>query len=375
MHLYFSYEYPVTAQPPPPPSPQPPPFFITHTSPLIFGLSAFLILGMFYFLAQLDFPSVHLHRSFEHQLLDQIGTIGNRLGDAVTLICISLAIGAIGYIRKSQKLQMLCFHSLLVHGLVGLFAQILKHSLGRPRPRHMDKGPWEIGPSFESGYDSFPSGHASASFAVATVLAYYFPKGKFLWFGLAAFSGICRVTKGSHFPTDVLGGLLLGIVTGLGVIYAKSQWKEIGQYTLAHGLPWLITAFGLVWIIVPHPGIELDPSLSLFLGLTCLVVGLGLRIWWIQECVTPGPHSDLKAPTWARLLMGLGLATSTGSLIIVGSSILAGIAWWLDTQRESSFQAGNSTNFIEGLNPILTELVIGIGMFLIALLTFSIRSI
>jgi undecaprenyl-diphosphatase len=360
--------------PSPPPAPQHPPFFNTQTSSFIFGLSAIIILGMFYFLAQLDFPTVYLHRSFEHSGLDQIGNVGNRLGDAVTLVFISLAIGAIGYIRHSKKLKMLCFHSLLAHGLVGLFAQIIKHSLGRPRPRHMDKGPWEIGPSFEIGYDSFPSGHASASFAVATVLAYYFPKGKFLWFGLAAFVAICRVTKGSHFPTDILGGLLLGIVTGLGLVYAKSQWQEIGQRTLAHGLPWLVTAFGLVWIIVPHPGIELDPSLSLFLGLTCIVVGLGLRLWRIQECVTPDPHADLKVPTWPRLLMGLGLATSTGSLIIVGSSVLAGIAWWLETQKESRSQADNSINFIAGLNPILTESVIGIEMFLLTLLTFSIRS-
>ena len=238
----------------------------------------------------------------------------------------------------------------------------------------MDKGPWEIGPSFEIGYDSFPSGHASASFATATVLAYYFPKVKFLWFGLAAFVGMCRVTKGSHFPTDVLGGLLLGIVTGLGLVYAKNQWKEIGQRTLAQGLPWLVTAFGLAWIIVPHPGIELDPSLSLFPGLTCLVVGLGLRLWWIRECVTPNPHSDLKVPTWPRLLMGLSLATSSGSLIIVGSSVLAGIAWWLWVQVEPPPQAENNTNFIAGLNPILTESAIGIGMLLLALLTFSIRS-
>lgn len=357
------------------PAPQPPHFFSCQTTSFIFGLSAILILGIFYFLAQLDFPAANLHRSFEHPRLDQVGTVGNRLGDAVTLVFISLVIGTIGYLRNSKKLQMLCLHSLLAHGLVGLFAQILKHSLGRPRPRHMDKGPWEIGLSFESGYDSFPSGHTSASFAVATVLAYYFPKGKFLWFGLAAFVGMCRVTKGSHFPTDVLGGLLLGIVTGLGLVYAKNQWQEIGQRTLAHGLPWLVTAFGLAWIIVPHPGIELNPSLSLFMSVIFIMIGFGLRLWWIRESAHSPSPAELKIPTWSRMLMGFGLATSTGSLIIVGASVLAEIVWWLQTQREPPSQTENSINFIAGLNPILTEAAIGIGMFLLALLTFSIRSI
>ena len=73
--------------------------------------------------------------------------------------------------------------------------------------------------------------------------------------------------------------------------------------------------------------------------------------------------------------MGLGLATSTGSLIIVGASVLAGIVWWLGTQSESLPQAENPNNFIAGLNPIWFETALGIGIFLLALLTFSIRSL
>jgi len=73
--------------------------------------------------------------------------------------------------------------------------------------------------------------------------------------------------------------------------------------------------------------------------------------------------------------MGLGLATSTGSLIIVGSSILAGIIWWLGTQFDPPSKAESPNNFIVGLNPILTEAVLGIAMLLLALLTFCIRSI
>jgi hypothetical protein len=72
--------------------------------------------------------------------------------------------------------------------------------------------------------------------------------------------------------------------------------------------------------------------------------------------------------------MGLGLATSTGSLIIVGASALAGIIWWLGTQSEPLSLADTNNKFISGLNPIWTEALLGIGMFLLALLTLSIRS-
>jgi hypothetical protein len=71
--------------------------------------------------------------------------------------------------------------------------------------------------------------------------------------------------------------------------------------------------------------------------------------------------------------MGLGLATSTGSLVIVGASILAGIVWWLGTQSEPLSKTESHNNFIAGLNPIWAEAILGLGIILLALLIFSIR--
>jgi membrane-associated phospholipid phosphatase len=325
-------------------------------------------------MGQVDHPTLTIVHGFTDPLVDQIGNVGNKLGDGLTLVIISFTIGGIGLWINSDRWKFAGLYSLLAHGISGLITQILKHSLSRPRPRIMDTTSWDIGPSLESGLDSFPSGHTSASFSVAMVFAYYFPKGRMLWFGLASFIALCRVIKGSHFPTDVLGGLLVGIGSGLVLVYARDTWKEATARALAHGLPWLVIAFGLLWILVPHPGIELDPNFSLVIGLNLIMVGLILRLWWIRECTAPNPRPDLKVPTWPRLLMGLGLAATTGSLIVVGASILARITWWLGTQSESPSQTESPNNFIASLNPIWLEAVLGIGMFLIALLTFSIRS-
>jgi membrane-associated phospholipid phosphatase len=361
----------VTDQQPTPPSPQLPQVLIRQTPLLIFGLSGLLALGLFYYLSLLDMPALQIVRTFTHPLIDHIGNAGNRLGDGLTLVLISLGIGAVGFALGRPTWKSAALHTLLAHGVAGLFTQTLKHTIGRPRPRLMQGQDWEMAPSFESGFDSFPSGHATASFAVATVLAHYFPKGRILWFGLAAFVGTCRVIKGSHFPTDVLGGMLVGIVTGLILVHPLHQWKEVFRHTLAQGLPWLITAFGLVWILVPHPGIELAPDISLFLGSMFVMTGSGLRLLWIRECSRPDSSAEWNVPTWPRVLMGVGLASSTGSWVIVGASLMAGMIWWMENQTITSKIQHRS---ILVLHPIWTEATLGIAMLLTTLFIFSIRS-
>ncbi len=351
-----------------------PPFLIQHAPNLIIILSILLLIILFAATGQIDHPTLDIVHSFTDPLVDHIGDIGNNLGKGVTLVLISLGIGGLGLWLQSDRWKFAGLNSLLGHGIAAIITQIIKHTLSRPRPRLMDTTQWEIHPTLESGLDSFPSGHTSGSFSMAMVLAYYFPKWRVLWFGLASFNAMCRVIKGSHFPTDVMAGMLIGIGCSLVLVYARKEWKEVIVRALAHVLPWLVTAFGLLWILVPHPGIDLEPNLSLYIGLVLIVVGLSLRLWWIRESAIEHLASNLKAPTWPRILMGVGLATSTGSLIVVGTSLLAGISWWLGTQSEPSSRTESLNNFLAVLHPIWMEVALGIGMFLLVLFAFSIRT-
>lgn len=325
-------------------------------------------------MGQLDHPTLDIVHNFTDPLIDHVGDIGNYLGKGVTLVLISLVIGGIGLWVQSERWKFAGLYSLLGHGIAALITQIIKHTLSRPRPRLMDTTEWQIRPTLESGLDSFPSGHTSGSFSMAMVLAYYFPKWRVLWFSLASFNAMCRVIKGSHFPTDVMAGMLIGVGCSLVLVYAHKEWKEAIARALAHALSWLVTAFGLLWILVPHPGIDLEPTMSLCIGLGLLMLGMGLRIWKIREYSAPDSTPDVNIPTWPRVLMGLGLASTTGSLIVVGTSLLAGITWWLGTQSVSLSQADTDNNFISGVNPIWTEALLGIGMFLLAILTFSLQT-
>jgi undecaprenyl-diphosphatase len=59
---------------------------------------------------------------------------------------------------------------------------------------------------------SFPSGHATVSFACATVLAFAIPRFVVPLYALAALIAFSRVYVGVHYPTDVIAGAVLGIL-------------------------------------------------------------------------------------------------------------------------------------------------------------------
>jgi undecaprenyl-diphosphatase len=66
---------------------------------------------------------------------------------------------------------------------------------------------------------AFPSGHASTSFAGATVLALALPRLAVAFYALAALVSLSRVYVGVHYPLDIVAGALLGLAVGLAVWY------------------------------------------------------------------------------------------------------------------------------------------------------------
>ncbi len=88
---------------------------------------------------------------------------------------------------------------------------VLKNSLRRNRPQAaLQNFRSSITPSDQF---SFPSGHTSAAFMMATLLGYYLPPLMILLYCWAILVGFSRVVLGVHFPTDTLVGAILGIST------------------------------------------------------------------------------------------------------------------------------------------------------------------
>lgn len=72
---------------------------------------------------------------------------------------------------------------------------------------------------------SFPSGHTSAAFVIATALSIAFPKRyvivfSFLW---AFATGYSRMYLGVHYPSDVIAGAIVGIGSAF-IIYKINKY-------------------------------------------------------------------------------------------------------------------------------------------------------
>jgi undecaprenyl-diphosphatase len=98
---------------------------------------------------------------------------------------------------------------LLADAVAWGLSSVVKVVVGEHRPRGFD--PLVAMPRSSS----FPSGHATMSFACATVLSAFEPRAAPAFFALAAAIGYSRLYLGVHWPLDVVAGAALGVVTAL----------------------------------------------------------------------------------------------------------------------------------------------------------------
>jgi membrane-associated phospholipid phosphatase len=97
----------------------------------------------------------------------------------------------------------------------GVISPILKATIGRRRPSQTES-------TFirDGGGVSFPSGHTTQAFAVASVVAAHY---RSIWVQAAAYAiaglvGLSRMEQGAHYASDVLAGALIGVAVGKAVV-------------------------------------------------------------------------------------------------------------------------------------------------------------
>jgi membrane-associated phospholipid phosphatase len=120
-------------------------------------------------------------------------------------------------------------------------AQLGKCLVVRERPYRITdlaSRPWHAGwhgVSLEvrrrSGLSAFPSGHSTAAFTAATVLAWFYPRLRAPVFALAAGAACSRFVENWHWPSDCLAGALIGYGSG---------WLSLRARKLSQPRNWLV---------------------------------------------------------------------------------------------------------------------------------------
>lgn len=135
-----------------------------------------------------------------------------------------------GVAFKDPEIRATGVDTMATMGIAQLLLAIpLKEITGRSRPS-ADKGAHDFHPF--GGGQSFPSGHTTQAFALASVIAEHAdtPWVSGLSYGLAGLVGVARIEQRQHFLSDVVAGGLIGTFVGKTVVrYNQSRRGEAGS--------------------------------------------------------------------------------------------------------------------------------------------------
>ena len=108
----------------------------------------------------------------------------------------------------------------------GIITPAIKLVTGRSRPRD-EAGEYNFKP-FSNGNSSFPSGHTTEAFAVASVVANHYDE---TWvtctsYSIASLVGLARTYHRAHFASDVVAGAMIGTLVGKSVVAHNADLRS-----------------------------------------------------------------------------------------------------------------------------------------------------
>ncbi|MBR5377140.1 MAG: phosphatase PAP2 family protein [Lachnospiraceae bacterium] len=151
---------------------------------------------------------LYIQNNLRNPVLDPVMAIITHLCNGA-FIWIALIVLLL-MIKKTRRTGIACTAALLIN--VTIVNLIIKNLVGRIRPYDVIS---ELELLIERQWDSsFPSGHTASSFAVAFAFFLKTPKK----YGipalvLAALIGFSRLYVGVHYPSDVLCGMIIGMLS------------------------------------------------------------------------------------------------------------------------------------------------------------------
>ena len=137
-----------------------------------------------------------------------------------------VGLGLYGWLNEDEKILetgIVTGAAMLLNGAITLSS---KYAINRKRPFEAYPDRIILRDKQSDNYSpSFVSGHTSMAFNLATSLTLSFPQGQvavpmYVWTSTIAFS---RMYLGVHYPSDVLGGIIVGIVSSY-LTFKANEW-------------------------------------------------------------------------------------------------------------------------------------------------------
>lgn len=147
-----------------------------------------------------------INRKIKNKYLDKLMPVITSLGN-LGMVWLAIAVILL-FVEENKSIGEVVILTMIFSTIVG--EGIIKHLVRRVRPCNQ-KNTSTLLIVKPTSY-SFPSGHTLSSFAAAEVLSIYFINYKIIFITIALLIALSRIYLYVHYPTDVIAGMLIGIL-------------------------------------------------------------------------------------------------------------------------------------------------------------------
>jgi len=177
-----------------------------------------------------------------HQLVEEPadGALQNalqlfsKLGDQPQLRSIAGALIGVGVFSANDRLVRAGARMMIAHEAATLAKDQIKTQVDRTRPRSAtsrDEKKVRKGSHTAKEKTSFPSGHTAGAIAAARGISREYPLAGAAALGAAGLIAVTQIVRQAHYPTDVLAGVAIGLLSEAAVdrAWSAARLDEEGQ--------------------------------------------------------------------------------------------------------------------------------------------------